>query len=253
MDVWHGLCYGDCKEGKIMKPSVLSVAAFCLLASLTWIVVPVYSQDRLPDVEQLYLESGTSLATIGAQIHSRDRVQQFLALATLESQIESGLIDRNDPELVTALSPAVDQGVFVVSTYSDRPIERYDPMVRTQAVRILGEIGSESARAKLQQSVLHDPEPIVRAQALLSLGQIARDPDGSATRVIARRLMLEHYEPDQFDPGVIDAALRALRSLVGNGDNVIDPAIRETLIELAGDGRYTQEFRSRALSILAMM
>ncbi|MFW5827730.1 MAG: HEAT repeat domain-containing protein [Alkalispirochaeta sp.] len=234
-----------------ITPRLLSIPVYVVAA--LYFASSAFGQETLPNIEQLYLESGPSLSTLGSQIHSRDRVQQFLALSTLESQIESGLVDTEDPAVVDVLSPAVDQGVFVVSTYSDRPIERYDPMVRTQAVRILGEVGTAAAREKLQQSVLHDPEPIVRAQALLSLGRIAHDPDGNATQIIARRLAREHYTPDQFDPGVIDAALRALRAIVGTPDNVIDPAIREMLIEIAGDGRYSQDFRTRALEVLGMM
>lgn len=214
---------------------------------------PVTGQERLPDVEEWYLDSGMSLATITAQIKSSDRTQQFLALATLETQLRNGTVVEDLDAIVNVVSPALDQGVFTVSRNSNRPIEVYDPLVRAKAATILGELGTDSARARLEQSVLHDPEAIVQAQALLSIGRIGRDPDGRTTRVIARRMALEHYRASQFDPGVVDAGIQALRSLTANGSNTIDPAVREVLLEVAGDWRYSREIRTRALEILTAL
>lgn len=236
-----------------MKITSRLVAVVTFSITLGAIGHPVYVQERRPDLGQLYRESEPTLTTIARQIESRDPDQQFLALDTLESQIESGAVDRQDPQVLDAITPLVDEGVFIVPINAERPLEISDPTIRRQAVKLMASLGSTTAREKLQQSVLHDPNPIVTSQALLGLGQIARDPTGTTTRSIVRRMATEHYVNDEINPRVIDAALQALRAIVNNTDNVIDPATHEMLIALAGDGRYLRNFRNRALEILSMM
>ncbi|MFW5644066.1 MAG: HEAT repeat domain-containing protein [Alkalispirochaeta sp.] len=202
-------------------------------------------------VEDLYLSSAVTVETLGAQLLSPERTVQFLALSTLEHQIETGLIDPTNPEVLEALSPLVKQGVLVVSRGGDRSIEIYDPGVRREAVRVMGRLGTAPARASLVQTVRHDPEPTVRAEALFALARIGHDPSGEVTRTIAGMMMNEHIQ--MFDEGVIYAAVTAIGEIAANPDSVVDPASREMLIHVASDYRYSRMVRHLALDTLARM
>jgi len=226
---------------------------FTISCMLTLAVSPVTllaQDDEEPmSVEELYLSSEITLATLAAQMQSPGRDVQLLALDTLESQLERGLIDPEDEAVLEALEPLVQQGV--IESFEDNRwgIDSYDPVVRREALGVVAKLGTDEARGVLVRTVRHDPEPIVRAQALFGLARLGVDPDGSVTQAIAKMMLQEHLR--QFDEGVMYAALVALNSIASNQNNVIDPGAMEMLVTVASDGRYSRSFRQIALETLS--
>jgi len=239
-----------------------TMITFLLLMVYSAALVTAQSTDPTPgedgstgtatqSVEDLYLNSMVTVETLGVQMTSPERTVQLLALSTLEHQIETGLIDPTNPAVLEAVSPLVKQGVLVVSRGGNRSIEIYDPGVRREAVRVVGRLGTGPARTALVQTVRHDPEPTVRAEALFALARMGVDPSGEVTRTIAGMMMNEHIQT--FDEGVIYAAVTAIGEIASNPDSVVDPASREMLINVASDYRYSQMVRHLALDALARM
>lgn len=230
-------------EGRIrLIPILLVLAASFGVAQET---------EETLSVEELYLRSEISIETLALQMRSPERNTQLLAIDTLESQLERGLISPEDNAILEALDPLVGQGVM--ETFEDNTwgIESYDPLVRREALRIIGRLGTDAARGILVRTVRHDPEPIVRAQALFGLARMGSDPTGEVTQTIAKMLLREHL--GRYDEGVVYAALVALRSIAGDQENVMDPASKEMLVYLASDGRYPRRIRNLALETLSSL
>lgn len=233
-----------------MKPTTV----FFLTILTAAIVVPALSQplESPPEsVEDLYLNSGVSVETLAVQLRSPERQVQLLALSTLEHQIDTGSVDRSDPAVLNALTPLVDQGVFVISRNSERSIEIYDPVVRREAVRVVGKLETPDAREALVETVRHDPEPTVCAEALFAFARMGTDPSGEITRAIAGMMMSEHVQT--FDEGVIFAAVTAIGEIANDPESIVDPASREMLIYVASDYRYPKMIRNRALDALSRL
>lgn len=226
---------------------------FAILVVLTMVVSPAsllaQDEEEPVSVEELYLSSDITLATLSVQMQAPGRDVQLLALNTLENQLEQGVIDPEDEAVLEALEPLVQQGV--IESFEDNRwgIDSYDPVVRREAVSVVAKLGTDAARAALVRTVRHDPEPIVRAAALFGLARLGVDPDGSVTQAIAKMLLQEHLQ--QFDEGVVYAALIALNSIASNPDNVVDASAMEMLVTVASDGRYSQSFRKIALETLS--
>lgn len=225
----------------ILLPALLLTAPAFLFAQ----------EDELLSVEELYLQSQVSVQILSRQMRSPERDVQLLALDSLDSQLERGLIDPRDEAVLTAITPLIEHGVTTAFEDNRWSIESYDPMVRREAVRVLGKLKGAAVREKLVQTVRQDPEPIVRAQALFGLARIGSDPNGEVTRTIGKMLLREHL--GRFDEGVVYAALVALRSIAAGEENVIDPASVEMLVYVASDLRYSRLLRSHALETLSIL
>jgi HEAT repeat protein len=226
---------------------------FAVLFALTTVVsptsLPAQDEEEPLSVEELYLSSEITLSTLAVQMQSPGRDVQLLALDTLKSQLERGTIDSEDEAVLEALEPLVQQGV--IESFEDNRwgIDSYDPVVRREAVNVVAQLGTDAARSVLVRTVRHDPEPIVRAAALFGLSRLGVDPDGSVSRAIAKMMLQEHLQ--QFDEGVMYAALVALNSIASEPDNVVDTSAMEMLVTVASDGRYSRSFRELALETLA--
>jgi hypothetical protein len=226
-----------------MKLKTMTVLFFALGVAV--------SSQQPQSVEELYLSSAITIETLAAQMQSTERAVQFLALSTLDHQLETGYVAVDNGAVLDALKPLVEQGVLVVSRNSSRSIEIYDPGVRREAVRLVGKLDTSSARSTLVQTVRHDPEPTVRAEALFGLARMKSDPDGDVTRSIARMILREHVQ--QFDEGVVYAAITAIGAIARESDNTVDPASREMLIYIASDYRYPRILREMALDVLSSL
>ncbi len=215
----------------------------CFLVNVT-----TWSQQPR-SVEELYLSSAVTIETLSVQMLSRERSVQFLALSTLDHQIETGFVSPDSVEVLNALRPLVEQGVLIVSRSAAPAIETYDPGVRREAVRLVGKLDASLARQTLVQTVRYDPEPTVRAEALFGLARMRSDPNGEVTGSIARMILREHVK--QFDEGVVLAAIIAIGEIAQDGNNVIDPACREMLVYVASDYRYPRRLRELSLGVLS--
>ena len=69
-----------------------------------------------------------------------------------------------------------------------RTLQRGYPEIRVEACRLLGELGSEGARAVLLQVMEADEDNVIRVAAVDSLAAVGFDPDGDLARAILYRV-----------------------------------------------------------------
>lgn len=222
-----------------------------ILLLLVTSFVSAQSAQGPVSIEELYLNSDITLAALKAQMESPERDMQLLAINTLENQLDQGAFEGENPEVLAALDDLVQQGVIERSRNAERSIHAYDPMVRREAVRVVGKLTGEGAQQVLVRTVRYDPEPVVRAQALLGLARMGVDPTGEVTQTIAKMMLREHV--GNFDEGVVYAAVFALGEIAGNEESVVDPASLEMLVNVASDGRYPRVIRELALQTLSTL
>ena len=208
-------------------------------------------QVSAPSIEDVFLGTAVSVESLAAQIRTGGRDIRLLALRSLEDQLLRGDLDPDDERLYIALEPAVDEGVFRINHSVHRSMFIYDPMVRREAVKVMGMLGTDRAQEKLVAIALNDPEPLVRAQALRGIASIARDPDGEVSKAVAR-VILRERAGNPHQESVLEAVI-ALEAIAQGSRNKLHPSAREMVVHVASDFIYIQIVRARAVIALTSM
>ena len=209
------------------------------------------SDGELMRVEDLYLREQVPMDVAAEQIRTGSRRLRMLAIRTIEEQINRGLVDPASEDVFRALEPAVNGGVLAFNHSVERSLHIYDPMVRREAVRVMGLLGTERAQARLVTLVQNDPEPLVRVQALRGIAGIATDPTGEVSRAVARAILREQAGAPHQE--TVLSAVIALDALASNPDNSFHESAREMLVRAASDGRFIKLVRTRALEALSRL
>lgn len=108
------------------------------------------------------------------------------------------------------------EGVIYRSSQSDTLQSGY-PQIRVEACRLLGEVGSEGARAVLLQVMAADEDSGVRIAAVDSLATVGFDPDGELARAILYRV--GEREQERFHL----ACARALYRIIMSSEGAVHP------------------------------
>jgi outer membrane protein assembly factor BamB len=102
-----------------------------------------------------------------------------------------------------------------------------DPQIRLEACRLLGELGSEGARAVLLQVMAADEDSGIKVAAVDSLATIGFDPDGELARAILYKVGQTGEERFHL------ACTRALYRIIMSSESAVHPDNYRALAELA--------------------
>jgi hypothetical protein len=102
-----------------------------------------------------------------------------------------------------------------------------DPQIRLEACHLLGELGSEGARAALLQVMAADEDTGMKAAAVDSLAIVGFDPDGELARAILYKV--EESGQERFHL----ACARALYRIIMSSQTMVHPDNYRALAELA--------------------
>jgi hypothetical protein len=102
-----------------------------------------------------------------------------------------------------------------------------DPQIRLEACRLLGELGSEGARAVLLQVMAADEDSVIKVAAVDSLAAIGFDPDGELARAILYKVGQTGEERFHL------ACARALYRIIMSSESAVHPDNYRALAELA--------------------
>ncbi len=201
-------------------------------------------------IETLYLSSSLGVPVMRAQLETGSRDQQVAALAALQNQIREGGVDPTDPEVFAMVRFALDQGVHVRARLNGSlDLTDYRPLVRIEAARTLGMLGTAEAHDYLLGAILNDPEPSVRGQAAYALATLGLDDGGAAVTAITEMIFREHTIGR--DVGAIYDGLSALSTF--ELDPYGDAETRTIAVQVAQDFAYPRVLREKAIEVLAGM
>jgi HEAT repeats len=171
-----------------------------------------------------------------------DPDRQLARLTDIHNSLRSGTIGAREPELA-----AYCGAVAARSLDRDLPEEERrrgsNPLVRSLACDLLGELGSVAYREPLFRAIEEDPDPAVRAEACRALAALLVDPDG---RSMSAFLAAAARPVDERTALVIVDAIEgmALRSGTAPGGDALRALVRLTIRP------YGQAVRSRAMAAL---
>jgi hypothetical protein len=135
------------------------------------------------------------------------------------------------------------EGVIYRTSQSDT-LQSGHPEIRVEACRLLGEIGSEGARAVLLQVMAADEDSVIRIAAVDSLAVVGFDPDGELARAILYRVGETGQERFHL------ACARALFRIIMSSGSAVHPDNYRALGMLAGSDA-SANVRKRASGYLS--
>lgn len=199
-------------------------------------------------VEELYLQSQVKVKIIRAEAESVDRDMKLIAIQDIEKMISDGQIGENDREMVGILSGLGTEGISNQVIEQGAVINNF-PMVRREAVRLLGEVGGDYARDAIVTVLLTDNEPMVLSEAVVALSKVGPDEQGVAMAVLADSMRSQTALVK--DNNFANAFILAVENLANNNGGVDDIRIFEELTKIA-DPRsgYITVVRKKAFELL---
>ena len=126
------------------------------------------------------------------------------------------------------------------------PISKYW-VVRAEAARLLGLVGSTRSRHALIQVISSENDSVALAAEIEALGFLASDSDGASSRAIAAALSRAGMSPPDYR--IASAALDALARIGAYEGGAGEPAAVSAILSISV-GDFPQQIRARALSVL---
>ncbi|MFP4562497.1 MAG: HEAT repeat domain-containing protein [Spirochaetia bacterium] len=221
-----------------------------LIATVLASIVPglAFGQSSTGDdltVEELYLQN-VEIGIIREQAVTTSRDSKLLALDNLQELVDEGKVDQNSAEALYLLDYLAMEGVDRVIRLDGRVIN-YFPMVRKQACNILGQIGGETAKDILLDSLGDEEEPMVMAEAAYALGETGLDENGEVSRALAFELISQNVTAP--DDNFAFAVMLAYEKLAAANNGIREPSVYLSLIQVA-EGNYIKPVRDKALEVM---
>jgi len=224
-----------------MKLSV--VFLFSVLITMT-----LSAQEDEQTIEELYLKSQVKVKIIKSEAESVDRDMKLIALQDIEKMIQDGEVKTDDREMVGILSSLGSEGISNQVIEQGAVLNNF-PMVRKEAVRLLGEVGGDFARDSLINVLLTDNEPMVLAEAVVAISKVGPDEQGVAMAVLADSMRSQTALTK--DNNFANAYILAISNLADQGNGIDDLRVFEELTKIA-DPRsgYITVVRKKAFELL---
>jgi HEAT repeat protein len=210
-------------------------------------------QDRPSTIEDVFLRQQIEMQILASQARSNEYESKLLALQTIRRLHESGSFHAS-PETFGIVQSLATEGTSHQIRQSGRVINNY-PVVRKEAAALLGDIGGREAQEVLLKVVRDDPETMVLAEAIYSLGKIGPGENADAVAEHIVFTLLRENARLSPDNNLALATLFSLQRLFEAGMQFRDPVrLRETIeliIDISTNYRYITMVRERAHDVLA--
>ncbi|MDA3810638.1 MAG: HEAT repeat domain-containing protein [Spirochaetaceae bacterium] len=225
------------------KLKVGVVLLFSILLTMT-----LSAQEDEQTIEELYLKSQVKVKIIKSEADSVDRDMKMIAIQDIEKMISDGEVGTDDREMVGILSSLGTEGISNQVIEQGAVINNY-PMVRKEAVRLLGEVGGDFARDSLITVLLTDNEPMVLAEAVVAISKVGPDEQGIAMSVLADSMRSQTAL--NKDNNFANAYILAIENLADKAGGIDDIRVFEELTKIA-DPRsgYITIVRKKAFELL---
>jgi len=221
--------------------SVLIIAAVLFTAT----AAAQSGSSREMTVEESYLQESIELMIIRETARSNTREQKMISLDYIKEAIDRG--NQND-EIRQTLEYLSMEGRRSVIRESGRIMNNF-PDIRRQAVRYLGQVGSEEARKSLILVLQSENEPAVIQEAIRSLGDIGTNVNNETVAHIAWVMDRNNngLNPDNL---MALATIEAFEKIAKTSDGLTSPEAIQTLLRIT-EGNFIKPVRDRARQLLA--
>jgi len=219
--------------------SILLVTAVIIISTVT------AQQRKEMTPEESYLQESIEIMIIRETARSYSRDQKLIALEYIGEALNRG--STND-EIRQTLDFLSKEGRRISARENGRLMNNY-PDVRRQAVKYLGQIGTEEARKNLIDISTSENEPMVLQEVIKSLGDIGANPNNETVKTISWVFgtMNSSKETDNL---VALATIDAFEKIARKNNGISAPEVVRTLI-LISEGPYVTPVRERAKQLIA--
>ena len=168
-------------------------------------------------------------------------------LATLRHMHEENRLSPND-------APAIDLIAYLATESHDFQVRRDGrvinnfPMIRAEAVRLLGSVGGPASTATLQRVLNHEDDTYVLSQAVTAVARAAPEPTPELLTTLTT-LVNRMNAVRRPDNALAIAVINAVNDLHGRSSAIDDPDLFRALISIA-QGGYSTTVRRAALQVI---
>jgi len=216
-----------------------------LIIAATVLTVAAAAQQREMTVEESYLQESIEIMIIRETARSNSREQKMISLDYIKDALGRG--NKND-EIRQTLEYLSMEGRRTVIRESGRVMNNF-PDIRRQAVRYLGQVGTEEARKSLILVLQSENEPAVIQEAIRSLGDIGTNVNNETVAHIAWVMDRNNnsLNPDNL---MALATIEAFEKIAKTSDGLTSPEAVQTLLRIT-EGNFIRPVKDRARQLLA--
>jgi len=227
----------------LRRPAILFVAVVIFAATVS---AQTGSQRREMTVEESYLMESIEIMIIRETARSHSREQKMRSLDYIGEALDRG--NKSD-EIRQTLEELSMEGRRTVARERGRIVNNF-PEVRRQAVRYLGQVGTEEARRSLILVLQSENEPMVLQEAIKSLGNIGTNVNNETVAnicwIMDRNINLN---PDNV---MALETINALEKIARKNGGLNSPEAIQTLLRIS-EGLFINPVKNLARQLLADM
>lgn len=199
-------------------------------------------------IEDVYLKGTVKAQIIRSQAESPDRDMKIIAIQDIEEMIQAGEVDENSIEIIDILGDLSAEGIDKRVVEGGRVINNFT-MVRKEAVRILGEIGGDSARDSILNIFKNENETMVLTEAVLALSKAGVDENGEVLDLIS--WTMHSQTAVNKDNTFANASLSAIQKLAKDNEGINNEKVFREIAAIADPRNgYITVVRMKALQLL---
>jgi len=202
------------------------------------------NSQRNMTVEESYLMESIEIMIIRETAGSHSREQKMRALEFIGEALDRG--NTND-EIRQTLENLSTEGTRSVARERGRVMNNY-PEIRRQAVRYLGQVGTEEARRSLLMVLQSENEPMVLQEAIKSLGEIGTNENNETIANICWIMDRNvNINPDNI---MAHETINAFEKIARKNNGLNSPEAIQTLLRIS-EGQFITPVKNRARQLLA--
>ena len=202
------------------------------------------NSGREMTVEESYLQEAIENMIIRETSRAESREQKLIALEYIGEAIDRG---NTSVDVRQALEYLSQEGRRSVSRENGRVINNF-PEIRRQAVKYLGQIGTEEAKDALIVVCQFENEPLVLQEAIKSLGDIGlNDNNETVSNIIWVVRKFDNLNPDNI---LAIATIDSFEKIAKKNGGLNSPEAIRLLIRIS-EGPYIKPVQERARQLLA--
>jgi HEAT repeat protein len=200
-------------------------------------------------IEEKFLLKSIELQILREQAFAPEYDSKMLALDALSDKINRGASGSDADDLEFILEYLSMEGTSHTVREGLR-LANYYPDVRRRATELLGKVRTEQSKNALITVLLNDDEPMVKAQAAYSLGELGMNEDNEV--VAALVFAVDREDHTRADNNWGYAMALAFEKLHQKTGGLKYPGAFRALVKIS-QGNYLATVRQKALQVLEAM
>jgi len=224
---------------------MLSFKRFSILFfAAVLVTVSISAQQR---VEDSYLRESIEVMIIRETARANNRASKEIALEYIGEALGRG--NSND-EIRQTLEYLSSEGTRNAMRESGRNVNNF-PEIRRSAAKYLGQVGTEQARKNLIDILLFENEPMVIQEAIKSLGDIgSNENEETVNQIVWAFNSIHRTNPDNL---VAISTIDAIDKITRKNGRLSNNAMQALLSIADQSSSYNTVVRERARQVLANM